>query len=291
MTALDQARGLGSRIANLRIHIARTFGLILPDVRITDTDELAPGDYQIRIHGVIRGRGTLRAGEVLALGPDPVLAGLNGASVREPVYSSPARWIARDDQDDAATLGATVVTPMEVLSTHLMEVVKSNLAALMTLSAMQRQIEELKSLSDPTRAERNRRHLDGIMPEKVTPETLLAILRALLEERISIRNLPLIVDAICEFRNLDQIEAIYELVRKRLRGHPRLLEEQPGVFVEFLVADCLTRARKSVFQCNQPGVRNRVGVDFHSGQHPLWGACEETCRQVCGPKIKSRHHL
>ncbi|MCS5602865.1 MAG: flagellar biosynthesis protein FlhA [Paracoccus sp.] len=218
MTALDQARGLGSRIANLRIHIARTFGLILPDVRITDTDELAPGDYQIRIHGVIRGRGTLRAGEVLALGPDPVLAGLNGASVREPVYSSPARWIARDDQDDAATLGATVVTPMEVLSTHLMEVVKSNLAALMTLSAMQRQIEELKSLSDPTRAERNRRHLDGIMPEKVTPETLLAILRALLEERISIRNLPLIVDAICEFRNLDQIEAIYELVRKRLRG-------------------------------------------------------------------------
>ncbi|WP_405403514.1 flagellar biosynthesis protein FlhA [Paracoccus sp. Ld10] len=218
VTALDQARGLGSRITNLRIHIARSFGLILPDVRITDTDDLPPGDYQIRIHGVIRGRGTLRPAEILALGPDAVLADLRGVAVREPVYSSPARWINPADQEDAATMGATVVTPMEVLSTHLMEVVKANLPALLTLGAMQRQIEELKTLSDTGRAERYRKYFDAMMPEKVTPETLLAILRALLEERISIRNLPLIVDAICEFRSVESAETIYELVRKRLRG-------------------------------------------------------------------------
>ncbi|MCF3972680.1 flagellar biosynthesis protein FlhA [Paracoccus salsus] len=216
--ALDQARGLGSRITNLRVHIARGYGLILPDVRITDTDDLQPGDYQIRVHGVVRGRGSLRPGEVLALGPDRLLEQLNGSSVNEPVYSSPARWISRDDQDDAATMGATVVTPMEVLSTHLMEVVKSNLSSLLTLGAMQRQIEELKTLSDPARAERNRRYLDSMIPEKVSPETLLAILRALLDERLSIRNMPLIIDAIFEFRSVESIETIYELVRKRLRG-------------------------------------------------------------------------
>ncbi|CAM3437437.1 flagellar biosynthesis protein FlhA [Paracoccus nototheniae] len=216
--ALDQARGLGSRISNLRIHIARSFGLILPDVRITDTDDLSPGDYQIRIHGVIRGRGTLRPADILALGHDSVLAGLRGISVREPVYSSPARWIPPADQEDAATMGATVVTPMEVLSTHLMEVVKANLPGLLTLGAMQRQLEELKTLSDTGRADRYRKYFDSMIPDKVTPETLLAILRALLEERISIRNLPLIVDAICEFRSVESPEAIYELVRKRLRG-------------------------------------------------------------------------
>lgn len=218
VTALDQARGLGSRISNLRIHIARSFGLILPDVRITDTDELSPGDYQIRIQGVIRGRGTLRPAEILALGPDAVLADLRGIAVREPVYSSPARWISPDMQEDAAVMGATVVTPMEVLSTHLMEVVKANLPTLLTLGAMQRQIEELKTLSDTGRAERYRKYFDSMIPDKVTPETLLSILRALLEERISIRNLPLIVDAICEFRGIEQPEMIYELVRKRLRG-------------------------------------------------------------------------
>ncbi|WP_304621009.1 flagellar biosynthesis protein FlhA [Paracoccus sediminilitoris] len=218
LVALDQARGLGSRIGNLRIHIARSFGMVLPDVRITDTDDLPPGDYQIRIQGVVRGRGTLHPSQVLALGPDAVLSELRGTSVREPVYSSPARWIAPADQDDASVMGATVVTPMEVLSTHLMEVVKSNLPALLTLGAMQRQIEELKTLSDTNRAERNRKYFDSMIPEKVTLETLLAILRALLEERISIRNLPLIVDAICEFRNVESPEMIYELVRKRLRG-------------------------------------------------------------------------
>ncbi|MBM3603950.1 MAG: flagellar biosynthesis protein FlhA [Alphaproteobacteria bacterium] len=218
VVALDQARGLGSRISNLRIHIARSYGLILPDVRITDTDDLLPGDYQIRIQGVVRGRGSLRPGEVLALGPDGVLSELGGVGVREPVYSSPARWIQPGDQEDAATLGATVVTPMEVLSTHLMEVVKSHLPTLLTLNAMQRQIEELKALSDPTRAERYRKYFDSMIPEKVTPETLLAILRALLEERISIRNLPLIIDAIAEFRHVESAETIYELVRKRLRG-------------------------------------------------------------------------
>lgn len=218
LIALDQARGLGSRITNLRIHIARAYGLILPDVRITDTDDLHPGDYQIRIHGVVRGRGSLRPGAILALGPDPVLQGLTGDAVREPVYLSPARWIDRNAQDDAATRGATVVTPMEVLSTHLMEVVKANLSALLTLGAMQRQIEELKTLSDSARAERNRRYFDGMIPDKVSPEMLLAVLRALLDEKVSIRNLPLIVDAMAEFRGVESIETLYELVRKRLRG-------------------------------------------------------------------------
>src|SRR5690606_40433159 len=58
--ALDSARGLGPRIENLRIHVARQYGLILPDVRITDAADLEPGAYAIRIHGVLRGRGELR---------------------------------------------------------------------------------------------------------------------------------------------------------------------------------------------------------------------------------------
>lgn len=216
--ALDPARGLGGRIGNLRIHVARHFGLILPEVRITDSDDLPAGDYLIRIQNVVRGRGSLCPGEILALAPDQLLDQLQGSEVREPVYSSPAKWISREDQDEAATRGATVVTPMEVISTHLMEVVKANLSSLMTLGALQRQLEELKSLSDPARSERNRRYLDSMIPDKVSPEVLLAILRALLDEQISIRNLPLIIDALSEFRAVESVEAIYEMVRKRLRG-------------------------------------------------------------------------
>jgi flagellar biosynthesis protein FlhA len=218
LTALDQGRGLAGRINSLRVYIARTYGLILPDVRITDSPALSGGEYRILLQGVVRGRGDLHSDEVLALGNETLLDDVEGRKVLEPVYSTPARWVPKRKQDELAIQGLTIVSPMEILSTHLMEIVKANLPGLLTLAALQRQLEELKSVSDPVRAERNRRHLEGIVPDKVPPETLLAVLRALLEERISIRNLLLIVDTLCEVRQIESVEAVYELVRKRLRG-------------------------------------------------------------------------
>ena len=50
-------------------------------------------------------------------------------------------------QDEASIAGASVVTPMEVLSTHLMETVKSQLPALLTLGSLQRLMQELRGLN------------------------------------------------------------------------------------------------------------------------------------------------
>ena len=216
--ALDSARGLGPRIENLRIHVARQYGVILPDVRITDAADLDPGAYVIRIHGVLRGRGELRDGQVLVLGNDDTLARIGGDSVREPVYAAPARWIPAARQEDAALAGATVITPMEVLSTHLMEVVRANLPALMSLAGLQRMLGELRDLSDARRAESYRKLFDSLIPEKVSPEALLAVLRLLLEDGVSVRNLPMIVDAMAEHRNEGAPEAVCDAVRRRLRG-------------------------------------------------------------------------
>lgn len=243
--ALDEGRGLGARIANLRIHVARTWGVILPDVRITDAPDLAPGAYVIRIHNVVRGKGVLRPHDVLALGEGEALATLGGDAVREPVYDAAARWLPAIRQHDAAILGATVVTPMEVLSTHLMEVVREALPQLLSLAALQRMIAELKGLSDKGRAETYQRFFDGMIPDKVQPELLLAVLRLLLEERVSIRNLPLIVDAVAEFRAAERPEAVCDLVRRRLRGQItqalaaedgsiELVQLQPAWEAEFL---------------------------------------------------------
>ena len=216
-SALDPARGLGSRINNLRIHIARSYGVILPEVRITDGPGLAGGEYVIRIHGVIRARGLLVPHQILALGSEETLAPIAGERTREPVYDSPARWIDAARQDEAAIAGASVVTPMEVLSTHLMETVKAQMPALLTLSSMQRLMQELRSLSDDSRAQSYQRVFDSLIPDKVTPEQLLSVLRLLLEDRVSIRNLPLIVEAIHESRAADPGMAA-EFVRRRLRG-------------------------------------------------------------------------
>ncbi|MDO5529789.1 MAG: FHIPEP family type III secretion protein, partial [Paracoccus sp. (in: a-proteobacteria)] len=218
LSALDPGRGLAGRIENLRIHFARSYGLILPEIRVTDDTSCPPDSYVIRVHGVMRGRGQLQANMVMALGDDAVLDQLAGQEIREPVFGTRARWIAPQDQENAQFSGATIVSPIEVLSTHMMEVVKANLSELLTLGALQKMIAELKSLSDQGRAESYQKLFESMIPDKIAPELLLAVLRGMLDEDQSIRNLGLIVDAVNECRNAGAPEQVLEGVRKRLRG-------------------------------------------------------------------------
>ncbi|MEZ5885817.1 MAG: flagellar biosynthesis protein FlhA [Paracoccaceae bacterium] len=216
---LDPATGLDARIANMRSHVATTYGLILPEIRLTDDSTLGDGMYRIRIQGVEQARDRIHPDQVMALlsGDDAALPpGGPGNDVREPVYGAPARWIPADRQEEAALAGVTVVGPTEVLATHLLEVVKRNFARLLTLKGLRRLLDECTSLSDPARAEAAKRLFDELIPDKVPVDMLLAVLRLLLEERISIRNLPLILESIAEARSLGAPEAICEHVRRRL---------------------------------------------------------------------------
>jgi flagellar biosynthesis protein FlhA len=214
---LDAGTGLDTRIANMRTHVASVFGLILPDIRLTDQPELQIGTYVIRVQGVEQARGTLHPDLVLALMPDDHDALPSGTDVTEPVYGAPARWIATKDQESAVLIGATIVTPPEILATHLLEIIKQNFARLLTLKSLRRLLAEMTQLSDPRRAEANRKLLDELIPDKVPIDTLHSVLRLLLEERVSIRNLPLILEAIAEARLVTtQPEGICEQVRQRM---------------------------------------------------------------------------
>ena len=214
---LDPATGLDARIANMRLHVASVFGLILPEMRLTDDAMLPPGGYRIRIQGVEQARDRLYPERVLALLNDGGEDLPPGMDVREPVYGAPARWVPADMQDEAALAGTTVVSPTEVLATHLLEVIKRNFGRLLTLKALRRLLDEVVNLSDKTRADAMRRMIEELVPEKVPVDLLLSVLRLLLEERVSIRNLPLILEAVAEVRNaLPSPEAICEHVRQRL---------------------------------------------------------------------------
>ncbi len=213
--ALDPATGLDGRIANMRNHVASSFGLILPEIRLTDEAALPAGTYRIRIQGVERVSDKLRPDKVLVLLSEGVPAP-SGEDVKEPVYGAPARWISADYQEDAVLAGLTVVSPAEVLATHLLEVLKNSLSRLLSLRGLRRLLDEYAAVSDPSRAEANRRLIDDIVPDKVPMDLLHAVLRMLLEERVSVRNLPLILESIAESRGLGSSEAICEHVRQRL---------------------------------------------------------------------------
>ncbi|MAY86147.1 MAG: flagellar biosynthesis protein FlhA [Pseudooceanicola sp.] len=214
---LDPGTGLDGRIANMRTHVAMVYGLILPDIRLTDKADLQNGEYLIRVQGVEQVRGILHPDLVLALLPNAHDDLPGGRDVTEPVYGAPARWISPRDQEAAAVSGATIVTPPEILATHLLEVIKLNFARLLTLKSLRRLLAEMTRLSDPGRSEANRRLFDELIPDKVPIDMLHGVLRLLLEERVSIRNLPLIMETIAEVRpQTASLELICEHVRQRL---------------------------------------------------------------------------
>lgn len=212
---LDPATGLDVRIANMRNHVAAVYGMILPEMRLTDEANLPAGTYRIKLQGVERVRDRLMADRMLVLMADGIIAP-DGLDAREPVYGAPARWIRPDYQEDAALAGLTVIYPAEVLATHLLEVIKNNMARLLSLRGLRRLMDEFANVSDSDRAASNRRLLDELVPEKVPVDMLLTVLRLLLDERVSIRNLPLILEAIAEGRGLGTADAICEHVRQRL---------------------------------------------------------------------------
>ncbi|WP_113912196.1 flagellar biosynthesis protein FlhA [Roseovarius dicentrarchi] len=214
---LDPGTGLDARIANMRTHVATQYGLILPEIRLTDDPGLPSGSYTIRVQGVEQGQARLRTDHVLLLDPSSTADLPIGEAVLEPVYGAPARWISVQHQDDVALSGATIIAPTEVLATHLLEVIRRNLSRLLTMKAMRKLLDEMVNLSDAAGSEANRKLLDEMIPDRVPADLLHAVLRLLLAEQVSIRNMPLILEATAEGRKIHQSpDAICEHVRQRL---------------------------------------------------------------------------
>lgn len=217
----DPGTGLENRITALRRHLATDLGFVMPEVRITDEPTLAPYTYEIRIHGVKAASDRLLPGKLLVLLPDDDKGAKSfdapGEDTREPVYGAAARWIDPGNRDTAAIRGLPIITPIEVLATHLMETVQSNLDRLFTRRTLKKLLDAYVTPSDPDRARANQQLLDEFIPEKVSMQLLQSVLRLLLAERVSVRNLQLILEAIGEVSNSSlSPEVIVEHVRRKI---------------------------------------------------------------------------
>lgn len=214
---LQGADGFEGRVDKIRRYIAEEYGFVLPSIRMTDNPTLAKNAYRVRIQGVKVDGGTLRPGNVLALMEDKQLPHLQGERVKEPVYQASARWLPKNKGPELAAAGVPAIEATEVLATHMLEIIQSNFSLIFTRLVMMDTLDALTRISDAERAAANKRFLDEYIPGKVTPEQLLAVLRLLLEERVSIRNLFLIVETVGEAKARTSDPAqLAEHVRQRL---------------------------------------------------------------------------
>ncbi|MFQ5562452.1 MAG: flagellar biosynthesis protein FlhA [Parvularculaceae bacterium] len=215
--AMESETGLDARISKIRKHVAAEFGFIVPAIRLTDNAGFKDHEYAIRVHGVEVARGFLDPDGVLVLLRDDAPLNISGKDVKEPVYGAPAKWISADRQEEAAMLGLPIIEPAEVAATHLLEVIKANFGRLMTRRALRRILDEFVSTSNNARAEANRKILDEFITDKTPVDLVQAVFRLLLQERISVRNLPVVLEAIAEGRSaLSSPEQIAEYVRQRI---------------------------------------------------------------------------
>jgi flagellar biosynthesis protein FlhA len=201
--------GLTEKIRKLRRAIALDYGFVLPAVRIKDNVDLAAGEYALQVLGVEIARETMVVGRLLAFSPGGQTLQIEGIEATEPSFRIPARWVEQRQRAEAARLGLTVVDIETVLTTHLSETVKTHMAQLMSYGATQKLLDGLGT--------ENQKLVQDLVPGVVPLTTVQKVLANLLGERISVRHLALILEAIHEAAGFTRnVRLITEHVRGRL---------------------------------------------------------------------------
>ena len=201
--------GSPHQIKALRRQLASDMGFVMPSVRILDNMQLESNDYAIKVKEVDAGTGSLHPEQFMVMDPTGNQVDLPGTHTTEPTFGLPATWVDASLREDASFKGYTVVDPATVLSTHLTEILKDNMSELLSYGEVQKLLAEISSEQEKL--------LEDIVPSQISITGIQRVLQALLNERISIRDMATILEAIAEIASTaPTTQAISEHVRSRL---------------------------------------------------------------------------
>jgi len=189
----EKGAELLERVQGVRRQSALDLGLVIPKVRIIDNSILEPSEYCFKIKGVDAGRGKIRIGYFLCINPGTVTTALEGEKTVDPAFGLPAIWIDQERRDEAERAGYTVVDPPSIIATHLTEIIRRHAADILGLQNTQAILDTLRK-EYPAVVEEVLRENKGLRITEIQK-----ILHGLLRERVSIRNMVSILEAIADF--------------------------------------------------------------------------------------------
>ena len=205
----QQGFRLTEQIKALRRQIASEMGFVMPSVRIQDNMQLGANNYIIRIKDIEAGSGEVRPAMLLVMDPRGERIALAGEETTEPTFGLPAMWVPEANREEASFRGYTVVDAPTVITTHLTEAIKEQMSELLSYG-------ETQTLLDGLDKEHQKLVAD-LVPSQISVTAIQRVLQSLLAERISIRDLPTILEGIAEAVGFTQnITLITEHVRSRL---------------------------------------------------------------------------
>jgi flagellar biosynthesis protein FlhA len=190
VNAPDGSDRLTEQIKALRRSLAVEMGFVMPAVRILDNVQLDANAYVIKVKEVEAGSGKVWSGQYMVMDPAGGQVKLPGTHTTEPTFGLPATWIDGALKEEASMKGYTVVDAATVLSTHLTELLKSNMAELLSYGEVQKLLKELpKDQADLVK---------DLVPNLITVSGIQRVLQILLGERVSIRDLATILEGIAD---------------------------------------------------------------------------------------------
>ena len=204
-----EGRRLTDQVRALRRSLAQEYGFVMPSVRILDNMRLGTQGYAIRIKEMEAGQGEVRLGSLMAMDPAGRQVELPGEHTKEPAFGLPATWIDESLREEATFRGYTIVDPSTVLTTHLTEILKENMADLHSYAEVQKLLKELGT--------EEKKLVEELIPSVVTVTTLQRVLQTLLREKVSIRDLGAILEGLAEAApHTSSVTTLVEHVRGRL---------------------------------------------------------------------------
>lgn len=209
---VDAAQGgtLLNRIKSIRRQIALEMGFIVPPVRIRDNLQLDSNEYVVLLRGVRTAKGNVMPDRYMAMNPTGPMDDIGGIPTKEPAFGLPAKWVDEVEKEKAELAGYTIVDPATIIATHLTEVIKKNSAELLGRQETQDLLDKLK--------EKHPKIVEDVVPGILDLSTLNRVLQNLLKERVSIRNLQTILEALATYGTMNKdIEYLTEKVRFALR--------------------------------------------------------------------------
>lgn len=279
IVSLVEAGDLVDRIRSLRRQFALDYGFIVPPIHIRDNVRIRPAEYRLMLKGNMIGSGELKTRHLLAMDPGNVSSPVSGTPTKEPAFGLDALWIAEADKERAQFAGYTVVDLSTVVTTHLTELVRSNMHDLLGRQETQHLLDNVAKVSPKV--------VEELVPTLLSLGQIQRVLANLLREQISIRDLRSILETLADWApTVKHPEKLAEFVRRKLaRSITAKYVNTEGILplaslnpaLERNLSDAVQQTDEGTFLALEPGYAqqlinrlNKVSEKFaEAGQTPV----------------------
>ena len=249
---VNQGGQLMARIKGVRKKLSQDLGFLVPAVHIRDNLDLSPGSYRIVLMGASVGEAEIHVNRELAIDPGQVFGELDGIKTHDPAFGLPAIWINSTDRDHAQSLGYTVVDASTVVATHLSHILQTHAYELLGREEVQNLLDKL-AITAP-------KLVEELVPKAMSLGMVLKVLKNLLEENVSIKDIRSIAESLADHAGASQDPVVLTSAVRVALGRS-IVQQINGMELEIPVMTLDPSLEHILHQAVKSGSEEGVGIE------------------------------